>query len=202
MGWKPDYITLSDIKHYLGIPDSDTQDDVELALWVTAASRAVDDRCKRQFGKATSTVTRTYRAPAVYRPDLGLWVLEIDDVQDTTGLMVNSVAYASSGAVLLPDNAPADGVPYTAVGFTSEPGCPTAGSPVTNSITGLPGWSSVPPQVPAAVRLQCARWNFRKGAPAGVAGSPDQGSEVRLLAKLDPDVATTLSGLSRRKRPW
>lgn len=202
MAWKPDYIDLPAIKGYLGIPLSDTADDAELQLWVTSASRAVDDRCNRQFGIVDAPVTRVYRDRAVYRPDLGLWVLEIDDLQDTTGFTVAGVAYASSGATLLPDNAPADGVPYTALGFTSDPGCSTAGAPVSTSLVGRWGRLVVPPQVPAAVRLQCARWNFRRSAPSGVAGSPDQGSEVRLLARLDPDVATTLGGLARRRRPW
>ena len=193
MTWKPDYVTLADAKDYLNIDD--TSDDVEIALWITAASRAVDDKTKRQFGKAASAVARTYRKPAFYDPELCLWVVEIDDVQDTTGLLVGGVAYASSGAVLLSDNAALDGVPYERLGFTS---CPTAPLVLTAAF----GWSAVPPQVPAAVRIQLGRWNFRRTAPAGVAGSPDQGSEVRLLAKLDPDVGTSLVGLSRRVRPY
>lgn len=200
MTWRPDYVTLSEIKTYLGIPTTDTQDDVELALWITSASRAVDQLCKRQFGNTTA-VSRTYRGRAVYNPDLGLWVLEIDDVQDPTGLTINAVAYASSGAVLLPDNAPADGVPYTQLGFTTEPTCSTAGAPATTVVSAPFGWLTVPKQVPAAVRLQCNRWNFRKRSPAGVAGSPEAGSEVRLLSRLDPDVQTSLAGLARRRWP-
>jgi hypothetical protein len=201
MGWKPDYVTLAQMKTRFGIPDTDTQDDVEIQLWITSASRAVERVCRRQFGNATA-VTRTYRDRAVYSPDLGLWVLEIDDWQDTTGLTVNGTAYATSGAVLLPDNAPADGEPYTQLGFTSAPNCSAPGSPAATVLTGNPGWLAVPAQVPSAVRLQCARWNFRKQAPAGVAGSPEQGSEIRLLSKLDPDVETSLTGLARRRWPW
>lgn len=199
MTWKPDYETLANVKAYLRV--TDTVDDVELALWITAASRAIDRRTKRQFGNAGSTVTRTYRRPAYYDPDLGLYCVEIDDVYDATGLTVGGVAYASSGAVLLPDNALLDGVPYERLGFTSQPLCPTAGSPASLAVASPNlGWASVPKQVPAALRLQVNRWAFRRDAPAGVAGSPDQGSEVRLLAKLDPDLATSLIGLSRRQR--
>jgi hypothetical protein len=199
--WKPDYVDLAAIKGYLGIPVSDTADDVELQLWVTSASRAADRLCKRQFGQLAAPATRTYRGPAAYRPDLGLWVLEIDDLQDTTGFTVGGVAYATSGATLLPDNAPADGEPYTQLAFTSAPDCAWPGAPVSTVLAGRWGWSATPAQVPAAVRLQCARWNFRRQAPAGVAGSPDQGSEIRLLSKLDPDVAVTLTGLGRRRWP-
>lgn len=193
MAWRPDYITLPELKSYLEI--NSAADDTELTVWITAASRAVDRYCSgvmpRQFGKAAAPVTRTYRRPLFYDRELCLWVLEIDDLQDTTAFTVAGVAYASSGATLLPDNAPADGVPYTQLGFTSIPASPVV-------LSGAWGWSAVPAQVQGAVRLQCNRWNFRRRSPAGVAGSPESGSETRLLAKLDADVATVLVGLTRR----
>ena len=37
----------------------------------------------------------------------------------------------------------------------------------------------------------------RKGSPYGIAGSPDLGSELRLLAKLDADVAVLLRSFVR-----
>lgn len=194
MAWAPDYVSATDIATYLGV--SDTVDNALYSTWATAASRAVDRKCNRQFGKLSVAASRTYRRPAYYVADLGLWVVDIDDVFDLTGMTVGGVAYASSGATLLPDNAPADSKPWTALGFTSDP-CTTR-TPLV--VTALFGWASVPTQVIAACQLQAARWNFRRNAPAGVAGSPDSGSEVRLLAKLDPDVSTTLVGLSRRRR--
>lgn len=199
MPWKPDYITTADLKSYLDIGDA--VDDVQLATWCTAASRAIDRRCNRQFGQLAAPAARVYRRPAVYDPTTGLWLVEIDDLQDLTGLTINGVAYASSGAVLLPDNAPADGVPWTALGFADDPllwygyGARPA---MTN--VGRWGWTAFPAQVVGAAKLQSNRWNARRRSPFGVAGSPDQGSEMRLLAKLDPDVATTLAGLSRRRR--
>lgn len=191
MPWKPDYITTAQLKSYLDI--ADTVDDVELATWCTAASRAIDKKTNRQFGQLAAPAARVYRRPAYYEPNIGLWVVEVDDVQDVTGLTVGGVAYASSGAVLQPDNAPADGEPWTALGFTS---CPT--TPLT--VVARWGWTAFPAQVIGAAKLQANRWNARRRSPLGVAGSPDQGSEMRLLAKLDPDVATTLTGLSRRRR--
>jgi hypothetical protein len=196
--WQPDYLTVANVKAYLRV--TDTVDDVQLASWVTAASRAIDRACNRQFGLVAAPVARTYRRAPFYDNTTGLFVLEIDDVMTTTGMTVNGIAYASSGAVLLPDNAPADGLPWTRIGFLSWPVLPTPGSPISNVLVAPWGWSAVPAQVPAACELQVARWNFRRDAPAGVAGSPDQGSEIRLLAKLDPDVATTLAGLSRPRK--
>lgn len=199
MPWKPDYITTADLKGYLGIGDS--VDDVQLAMWCTAASRAVDARCNRQFGQAASAVARTYRHPAVYNRESGLWELEIDDVQDATGLLVAGVAYASSGAVLLPDNAPADGVPWERLGLATAPTLPYPGAPAPIVVTAKWGWSAVPVQVVAAAKLQANRWFNRKDSPYGVSGSPDTGAgELRLLARLDPDVATSLAGLSRRRK--
>jgi hypothetical protein len=198
VAWKPDYITATDVAAYLRVDD--TVDNVEFGVWATAASRAIDKKTNRQFGQLAAPATRTYRRPALLNPSSGLWELEIDDLQDATGLQVAGVAYASSGAVLLPDNAPADGVPWERLGFTSCPTLSTPGAPVSTVITARWGWTAVPSQVIAAAKLQCARWNARRDSPHGIAGSPDNGGEMRLLARLDPDVATTLAGLSRRRR--
>lgn len=198
MPWKPDYITTADLKLYLDI--GDVVDDVQLATWCTASARAIDKRCNRQFGQLAGPAARTYRRPPVLNPETGLYELEIDDVQDVTGALVNGVAYASAGAVLLPDNAPADGLPWTRLGFTTCQTVSTPGAPVANVITMRWGWTAVPSQVVGASKLQANRWNARRRSPLGVAGSPDQGSEIRLLARLDPDVATSLAGLSRRRR--
>lgn len=198
MAWKPDYVTLAAAKAYLRVPDA--VDDAQIQVWVTAASRAIDRYCRRQFGQLAAPAARVYRRAAAYNPVLGLWCLEIDDVQDVTGALVNGVAYASSGAVLLPDNAPADGRPWTRIGWAAQPACTAPGAPVLNTLTMRWGWSAQPAQVDAAAELQISRWNFRRDAPAGIAGSPESGSEVRLLDRLDPDVKTSLLGL--RRRPW
>lgn len=200
MTWAPDYMTLAEAKAYLRI--ADTVDDTELPVWITAASRAVDDYCNRQFGSSPAgLLARTYRRNPYLNQATGLWELDIDDVQTSTGMLVNGVALATSGAVLLPDNAPLEARPWTRIGLTTWPVASTPGVPVTTVITANPwGWTAVPAQVPAAVRLQLNRWNARRDSPLGVAGSPDQGSEIRLLAKLDADVRPTLAGLSRRRR--
>lgn len=198
MAWKPDYITTAELKSYLDI--SDAVDDVQLATWCTAVSRAIDKRTNRQFGQLAAPAARTYRRAPIYNPETSLWELEIDDLQDVTGFLVNGVAYASSSTVLLPDNAPPDGFPWTRLGFATCPVLSYPGAPVANVFTGRWGWTAFPAQVIGAAKLQANRWNSRRRAPFGIAGSPDQGSEMRLLARLDPDVATTLAGLSRRRR--
>lgn len=193
MPWKPDYLTAEQAAEFVRLPGDALADEVELATWCTAASRAIDRRCNRQFGKTDGPVVRTYRRPAAYDRVSGLWLLEVDDVQDVTGLTVGGVAYADSGATLLPDNAAADGVPYERLGFTDAPDSPVL-------VAAIWGWSAVPAQVVAACKLQVNRWAVRRDSPYGIAGSPSDGSEMRLLARLDPDVHTTLAGLARRRR--
>lgn len=191
MAWKPDYLTAVQAAEFVRAPGVDED---ELATWCTAASRAIDKRCNRQFGQVDVAASRTYRRPAVYDVSTGLWLVEIDDVQDTTGLTVAGVAYASSGATLLPDNAAADGRPYERLGFEDDPG----DDPLV--VVALWGWSEVPAQVVAACKLQVSRWASRRDSPYGIAGSPSDGTVLRLLARLDPDVSTTLAGLARRRR--
>jgi hypothetical protein len=113
--WQPDYTTLQRAKDYLRI--ADTTDDVQIGAWITAASRAADDVCNRQFGQATGVAARVYRRTPYYDASTGFWTLEIDDVMDTTGLLVNGGAYASSGCTLLPDNAPLEGQALHPVGL-------------------------------------------------------------------------------------
>jgi hypothetical protein len=47
--------------------------------------------------------------------------------------------------------------------------------------------------VEQATLLQASRFHARRFSPYGVAGSPELGSELRLLAKLDADVELALS---------
>lgn len=198
MPWKPDYLTLAEGKGFLRV--TDTTDDTEIAGWITAASRAIDSRCNRQFGQIAAPAARVYRRPAVFDAVTGLWIRQIDDTMTVTGMTVNGVAYASSGAVLLPDNAPADGVPWTSLGVPDQPDLSYPGSPVALTVVNQWGWTAFPAQVPAAVKLQLSRWTARRDSPFGVAGTPADGSEIRLLARLDPDVAVTLAGLARQRR--
>jgi hypothetical protein len=195
--WKPDYASAADANAYLRI--GDVVDNTQLALWCTAASRAIDKRCNRQFGQSVGAVARTYEGQPFYNPGSARWELEIDDtmVLPTT---VNGVAWASAGYVMLPLNAPLEGVPWQRIGTVNQPAAVSVGAPLPITVTAQWGWSAIPSQVVAATLLQVARWNARRDSPYGIAGSPDSGSEMRLLARLDPDVATSLAGLSRRRR--
>lgn len=203
MAWDIDYATLAEFKHFVKVPEDDTEDDIELALALTAASRAVDRCCLRQFGKSDAPEDRYYTA--VYDRTIGATVVRIDDVTDATGL---TVAYDSardatySAAVtpvrLLPRNAAAKGRAWEEIqvlsGASVTPGT-TAGAV---KVHGIFGWSEVPKTVKKATLLQANRFSSRRDSPYGVTGSPDLGTELRLLPKVDPDVAVMLSGYRRK----
>lgn len=190
MVWAPDYVTVADMQGHERIGD----DEAEIAEKITAASRAVDNWCNRQFGHADAPVQRFYQRTGAYVLDCQ-WVVDVDDFQDVTGVTVTVDGTAVTGWVPLPRNAAADGLPYTRLRLPDRPAGEIA-------VTALWGWGSVPAAVKTATKLQAARWLFRRDAPHGIAGSPDLGGgDLRLLARLDPDVGPALAGLVRARRP-
>lgn len=189
MPWRPNYITVELAEDYLKIPAGR---DPELATWVPTVSRLVDKRCNRQFGRLDAPATFTYAERPFWEPRSQRWLLPIDDVCDAAGLMVNGTAYADQSALLWPLDAIAKGGVHTHLSWTTRP---TWTNPYT--VASRFGWLAYPDQVSGACLLQIGRLHARKNAPFGVAGSPATGSEVRLLQRLDPDVAVTLAGLAR-----
>lgn len=201
-----DYCTAAQVKAQLRI--GDTADDAAVAIAITAASRAIDECAGRQFGITGSAVQRNFTA---LRSDLieNRPVVEITDLMDLTTGPASFVFYldfqgtqtlsmvAGTDFDLWPWNAPADGRPWThlvmrPVGRMYLPYW-TRGIQITANW----GWTAVPTVVTAAAILQAARFFVRRDAAFGVAGSPDVGSEVRLLAKVDPDVALMISQVKR-----
>lgn len=195
MVWAPDYATASELKAYVGIDD--TVDDTRITLAITAASRAIDRHTNRQFGLVAAPEARYYTAS--YDRDLCRWFVEIDDLMTATGLEVNAdlADDATYGDVLdelalRPINAAPNGRPWTRFyvlpASTHQPNSNDGGVEVTAQF----GWTAVPDAIKQATLLQASRVFKRKDAPFGVAGSPELGSELRLLERLDPDVAVTI----------
>lgn len=196
MAWAPDYVTDADLKAFMRI--GDTVDDVEIALAIATASRAVDDHCNRQFGVVAVAEQRLYTA----RPDheRGWWVVGIDDLQTVTDLaVVITDVGTSTDFVKEPVNAAAKGRPWTRLAIDATSSVVPTGEPHEVAATGRWGWTAVPTVVKQATLLQASRFMVRRDSPYGIAGSPDQGSELRLLARLDPDVAVSLRGLVRTR---
>lgn len=211
MTWAPDYCTVPDVKGYLRI--SDTADDVLLGLWVTAASRAVDKNCGRQFGQVATSEDRVYEAH--FDSHIGCWVVEVDDLYGSTITVTGPDSHAITDFEFGPVNALVKGKVYERLLLTRPVSAAFPGGwwgwpyatvvqsnrqrvKVTVSSAQW-GWPSVPPAVKVATMLQAARLSARRDAPFGVAGSPADGSEVRLFAQLDPDLVTSLAAF---KRNW
>jgi hypothetical protein len=187
VAWAPDYVTDAELKSYLR--DTSSADDALYALWATTASRAVDNYCHRQFGNV-SAEAREYET--AYWRHLCKHAAYIDDLQDVTGLEVlDSNGDEITDYTLGPVNALKKGKPYEWIQVSVS-------GPLT--ITAPWGWTAVPSAVKLASRLQGARFAVRRDSPFGVAGSPDQGNEMRLLAQLDPDLKTALA--KYRREVW
>jgi hypothetical protein len=194
MVWKPDYCTRTELKNYLRIDD--TADDVFIDVWITTVSRNVDNHCRRQFGQVAAAEDRFYTP--VYDRHECAWIVNIDDLQDTAGFTLTDADGTAipaqtptvDGYTLLPRNAAAEGKPYTQLKITVNPGAEATGN-------GLWGWKAPPAAVKTGMFLQGARLAARRDSPFGIAGSPTEGSEIRLLAQLDPDFRTALKPLRR-----
>jgi hypothetical protein len=191
MAWRPDYITVVALKAYKTI--GDTVDDAELATAITAASRAIDRECNRQFGNTSGAQERFY--PATYSGSRCRWKVAIDDLQTAAGLVVKVGATTVTDYTLEPRNAVADGLAFTRLIFgPNAEAVPSAADGFLVSVTANPwGWTAFPTAVVQACKIQSDRLANRRNSPYGVAGSPDLGNELRLLAKVDPDVAVSLA---------
>lgn len=191
MPWKPDYVTPAVVKDYLRIDG--TADDAFIALWCTAASRNVDGYCHRQFGTPVAPVLREYRG--VWDRGCGAYVYVIDDLSDVDDLVIlDGDQVPVTDYSWEPVNAVADGRPYERL--------ITEAGPVLTMETAGWGWPAVPSSISVGMLLMAARLSKRRDAVFGVAGSPSDGSELRLLAKLDPDMIMVLKGGGYRRSWW
>lgn len=202
MTWEPDYATLAEVREY-ATRSAATVDDTQISIALTAASRAVDDTCYRQFGVVAAAEERRYTPRWSY--DRGCWIVEVDDFQTTTGLLVNldldgdgTFSDAVTGFTKLPLNAAAKGYPWEKIVIPDTYNGNLTGKEGEVAVTAKWGWTAVPVAVKQATLLQASRFLQRRDAPFGIAGSPEAGSEMRLLAKVDPDVAVALRKYIRR----
>lgn len=188
MTWAPDYCSTPELKDILNIGDGD--DDTAIGNAIAAASRAIDRAANRQFGVVDVAEAREYETRWDRRRSV--YVVETDDLMTDTGLVItdsNGNVVANSDIKLYPRNAPQKGRPwewFTLSSATSE-----------LTVVASWGWTSIPTTIVEAATLQAERFFKRKDAPFGVAGSPDQGSEMRLLAKVDPDVEVMVGAYKR-----
>lgn len=200
MAWAPNYAGVEELAAYLRIGDS--ADDVEMNLALAAASRAIDKATHRQFGQVDTPEPRYYTA----RPDpvRDRWIVATDDLMDDSGL---TVAFDTEGDetytdaitmwALRPVNAAQTGWPWHDLVLRPPDGVAVDDRDAGVRVTARWGWTLVPDPIRQATLLQASRILTRRESPYGIAGSPDAGSEMRLLAKVDPDVEVAVAAYIR-----
>lgn len=192
--------SLAELKGVLRITDTD--DDTLIQLALDAAIDLVDGHCNRTFTPSVVASTRSF-SPLNER-------VEVDDIYTTQDLVVTyggtpiplAVEGVSGGYSLLPLNTPANGEPITTLEISNWGNAlaPFWAGRFPVYVTARWGYSlALPAAVKEARLLQASRLFSRKGSPYGVAGSPELGSELRLLAKVDPDVAVLLRRFVREE---
>jgi hypothetical protein len=193
MAWAPDYTTADDLREFITSSTVELDaDEANFPRAIAAASRAIDLHCRRQFGLVAAPAARRYQVRRRGR----YLAATIDDLMTTTGLLVAGEAVADPE--LTPLNAAADGKPWTRLEVDSS----AVDDRGRVEVTARWGWTTVPVAVVEACLLQASRLSARRGSPFGVAGSPDTGGgEIRLLARVDPDVQVTLEPFRRKARP-
>lgn len=198
MAWKPNYGTDVEAKGFVRI--NDAIDDTEIAIINAATSRAIDRSTNRQFGLCDAVEQRLYTP--WFDEERWCWIIDCDDFQTTTGLVVTIAGTVTTDFTKEPVNAAQEGRPWTCLSINART---AATLPIGNdfeaAVTARWGWTTPPAEVPLAWRLQISRFLSRRDSPYGVAGSPDVGSEIRLLARLDPDVALLLGDVTRKRKP-
>jgi hypothetical protein len=219
MTWAPNYVTSAELATFVRVGDAT---DTALGYAIAAASRSVDQATGRQFGQVSAPEVRYYPVPRWERRHWH-WVAPIDDVMTTVGLVVefdgaadHTYSTAITDYLLRPLNASAKGRPATELVIHASAANPLLGS--FGALGGLAGvggpyglredalrvtarwgWTAVPDAVKEATLLQASRILSRRNSPHGIAGSPEAGSETRLLAKLDPDVMVALRPYCRTR---
>lgn len=195
MPWEPDYADAAELEDFVRV----NADNPYVATYGTAAARAVDGYCNRQFGRFDAPAAFSYPSDRAAPLRGGRWLIMTDDIPDTpTAVTVDgsTVAAGVDGWQLWPPNEQAKGRPALGITLADRP----YGDVV---VTDRFGWLTPPACVAAAVWLQVNRWNVRRESPYGTAGEPGEGSEIRLSAVLDPDARLVLAGtgIVRKRMP-
>lgn len=178
-----DYATAAELKSALGITDTD--DDSDIAVVLTAASRALDDFCGRFFFQ--DSTAREYVAEhsdVLYTDDLvSVTTVSIDNDDDD----VAELALAAADWHLEPLNAAANSKPFTRIATT------LGGTRAFNrarrvKVEGTFGWPAVPDGIKQATIHQATM--LLKSSKEGTLGVAPvagfDGAGMRISGRLHP----------------
>lgn len=197
-----DYVTTAELKGELGI--SDSTNDTQIALAITAASQAVTTWCERDFNAAGSVTARSYY-PTHER------LVMVDDISTATGLVVKTdtgdtgtydTTLDATAYQLEPLNGVATGLtgwPYTSIRAVDSSIFQTSYYRPSVQVSANWGWASVPGPVKKATMVMAARLYKRKDSAEGVLSGFGEFGPVRVGTRMDPDVEKLL--MPYRKMP-
>ena len=178
------YATLAMLKSRMGIADSQTGRDTELAQRLASASSDINSWCHRQFGRAEDVSTRTFR--------IGPSGVDTADFWTADGLAVTPYLGTSPGTawdVSSLSLEPTDGIvnqvpgwPYNriplAYGYGAHPLYRSVGYGHVQ-VTAKWGWATVPEPVVTSCLMLAVADDKAKDAPFGVAGFGDFAIRIR-----------------------
>lgn len=197
-------VTVSDLKTYLGIPD--TVDDALLTSATAAANQYVVEYCGRTFDKTATASASAH----VYRPTEHCWTWT-DDFWETTVLAVKvdedgDGVYEETWTLntdfyLEPLNGQLHGQTRPYYKLQAVPGrfFPTWNRRPSVQVTAAWGWTAVPDSVKYATLVQAAKLFHRKDSPQGVIGGFADFTALRVSSRIDPDVADQLGAFRHPK---
>ena len=179
------YVQLAELKDMLRITDG--VDDALLSGHIEAASRTVDEICRRTFYLDDTPTAR------IYYPD-SLYQVRVDDIGDLSGLVVKVGTDGVLTSVITtiitePVNAIAKGRPVTRI--MSIDGDFIGDLQPSVEVTARWGWPDVPEPVRSATAILAGRLFKRADSLLGVAGFGDLGAIT--LRAVDPDVQRMLA---------
>lgn len=168
------YLTRNQLAAYLSIPLTvvDPGRDAKLDAAIAAASRAIEDHCRRQFNTSSSATARVYEPTATR-------LVVVDDFFDTASLIIQKKTLtATSWETALTTNnyelEPRNGV------VSGQPGWPYRRIKLPYwarlyvvdrvQVTAKWGWAAVPTPVIQAAYIMAAQYFKLPDAPLGVAG--------------------------------
>ena len=189
------YVEVNDVTSHLSSMGQATGDNLELVeRAINAASRSIDQHCRRRFFADSSATARVFRSE-------GWDLCYVDDISTTTGLVVKTdtsdsgtfdTTWAASDYELAPINgvsSAGEAWPYEALRAVESRRFPW-GRRSTVEVTAVWGWPAVPVSVTEACLLLASRLYRRRQSPEGVVGFGEFGP-VR-LTRSDADVAELL----------
>lgn len=153
-----EYTDLQTMRTYLSLKS--TENDGLLKEAIASASREVDKRCNRYFGKSESASERTFDVE-------GSGIVFIDDA------LPESLEVPLSGFTALPRGGIVDGIPgHPITRIKSAWLC--EGDTVT--VSAVWGWPEVPEVVREATKMLAAETLMQKDTPLGIKGMDEFGT--------------------------